>query len=50
MYDSVDAVGVDKQPIKNYNTNYVYLYFFFILIGNLMFMNLFIGVVIDNFK
>jgi len=49
MYSGIDAVGVDKQPIKNYN-EWMIIYFvsFLLLLGFFMF-NTFVGVVIENF-
>ena len=41
---------IDKQPIRETNI-YMYLYFvFFIIFGSFFTLNLFIGVIIDNFN
>jgi voltage-dependent calcium channel T type alpha-1G len=49
MYSGIDAVGVDKQPIENYNEwMIVYFISFLILVGFFLF-NTFVGVVIENF-
>uniref|UniRef100_A0A8B9HPI5 Sodium channel protein n=1 Tax=Astyanax mexicanus TaxID=7994 RepID=A0A8B9HPI5_ASTMX len=49
MYAAVDSRGV-KQPIKEINL-YMYLYFvIFIIFGSFFTLNLFIGVIIDNFN
>ncbi|XP_061431061.1 sodium channel protein type 4 subunit alpha-like [Lethenteron reissneri] len=50
MYAAVDSRGVTEQPI--YETNiYMYLYFvIFIIFGSFFTLNLFIGVIIDNFN
>ncbi|CAF4979250.1 unnamed protein product, partial [Rotaria sp. Silwood1] len=50
MSDATDAKDVDIQP--EYETNvYILLYFvFFIIFGSFFTLNLFIGVVIDNFN
>ena len=41
---------MDKQPIRETNI-YMYLYFvFFIIFGSFFTLNLFIGVIIDNFN
>jgi hypothetical protein len=41
---------LDKQPIRETNI-YMYLYFvFFIIFGSFFTLNLFIGVIIDNFN
>lgn len=50
MADAVDARGVDLQP--EYEANlYAYIYFvIFIVCGAFFTLNLFIGVIIDNFN
>ena len=50
MADATDAKEVDAQP--EYETNiYVLVYFvIFIVFGSFFTLNLFIGVVIDNFN
>jgi len=50
MYSSIDSVGIDQQPIKNNNPAAVLVYYLMIIIGNVIIMNLFVSVVIDNFK
>ncbi|XP_006766579.1 PREDICTED: sodium channel protein type 9 subunit alpha isoform X3 [Myotis davidii] len=50
MYAAVDSVNVDKQPIYESNL-YMYIYFvIFIIFGSFFTLNLFIGVIIDNFN
>nr|XP_056713107.1 sodium channel protein type 5 subunit alpha-like [Euleptes europaea] len=50
MYAAVDAPGKDEQPCFESN-KYAYLYFVaFIIFGSFFMLNLFIGVVIDNFN
>ncbi|XP_039378627.1 sodium channel protein type 5 subunit alpha-like isoform X3 [Mauremys reevesii] len=50
MYAAVDSRDVDQQPVYEYSL-YTYLYFVcFIMIGSFFMMNLFIGVVINNFN
>ncbi|XP_046399749.1 sodium channel protein 60E-like isoform X2 [Ischnura elegans] len=50
MADAVDARGVDLQPEREANL-YAYLYFvIFIVCGSFFTLNLFIGVIIDNFN
>ncbi|KAK2509921.1 hypothetical protein MC885_009977 [Smutsia gigantea] len=50
MYAAVDSVNVDKQPIYEYSL-YMYFYFvIFIIFGSFFTLNLFIGVIIDNFN
>ena len=50
MYNGMDAVGVDLQPKKNHNP-WMSLYFVaYMIIGSQFIINLFVGVVIDNFN
>ncbi|XP_064292614.1 sodium channel protein 60E-like isoform X3 [Plodia interpunctella] len=50
MADAVDARGVDLQPAREANL-YAYIYFvIFIVCGSFFTLNLFIGVIIDNFN
>ncbi|XP_012246809.1 sodium channel protein 60E isoform X1 [Bombus impatiens] len=50
MQDAVDARGVDLQPQREANI-YAYFYFvIFIVCGSFFTLNLFIGVIIDNFN
>lgn len=50
MEDAVDARGVDLQPQREANI-YAYIYFvIFIVCGSFFTLNLFIGVIIDNFN
>uniref|UniRef100_A0A452R209 Voltage-dependent T-type calcium channel subunit alpha n=1 Tax=Ursus americanus TaxID=9643 RepID=A0A452R209_URSAM len=49
MYDGLDAVGVDQQPIMNHNP-WMLLYFIsFLLIVAFFVLNMFVGVVVENF-
>ncbi|XP_068916811.1 sodium channel protein para-like isoform X11 [Tenebrio molitor] len=50
MNDAIDSRDLNKQPIRETNI-YMYLYFvFFIIFGSFFTLNLFIGVIIDNFN
>uniref|UniRef100_A0A8B9HNL6 Sodium channel protein n=1 Tax=Astyanax mexicanus TaxID=7994 RepID=A0A8B9HNL6_ASTMX len=50
MYAAVDSRAVEEQPVKEVNL-YMYLYFvIFIIFGSFFTLNLFIGVIIDNFN
>ncbi|KAM7176582.1 sodium channel protein type 5 subunit alpha-like [Macrochelys suwanniensis] len=50
MYAAVDSRGREKQPQKEHNL-YMYLYFVvFIIFGSFFTLNLFVGVIIDNFN
>ena len=50
MYNGIDARGVDLQP-KSDNNNYWSIVYFvgFMILGSQFIINLFVGVVIDNF-
>uniref|UniRef100_A0A8C6PLZ0 Voltage-dependent T-type calcium channel subunit alpha n=1 Tax=Nothobranchius furzeri TaxID=105023 RepID=A0A8C6PLZ0_NOTFU len=49
MYDGLDAVGVDQQPKLN-NNPWMLLYFIsFLLIVAFFVLNMFVGVVVENF-
>lgn len=50
MYAGVDARGIDMQPKRNNSEGWVFFFIFFIIVGNFFVLNLFVGVVIDNFK
>ncbi|XP_062970428.1 sodium channel protein type 5 subunit alpha isoform X3 [Cynocephalus volans] len=50
MYAAVDSRGYEEQPQWEYNL-YMYVYFVvFIIFGSFFTLNLFIGVIIDNFN
>uniref|UniRef100_A0A8D3DHU2 Sodium channel protein n=1 Tax=Scophthalmus maximus TaxID=52904 RepID=A0A8D3DHU2_SCOMX len=50
MHAAVDSRGVEEQPIREINL-YMYIYFVvFIIFGSFFTLNLFIGVIIDNFN
>ncbi|XP_061051286.1 sodium channel protein type 5 subunit alpha isoform X6 [Eubalaena glacialis] len=50
MYAAVDSRGYEEQPQWEYNL-YMYIYFvIFIIFGSFFTLNLFIGVIIDNFN
>ena len=49
VYQLVDAVGVEMQPIKDHNPSAYFFGYFFILVGSFFMLNLFVGVVIDTF-
>ena len=50
MYTGIDAVGVDKQPIENYNEWMLVYFISFLLFVGIFVLNMFVGVVIDNFQ
>uniref|UniRef100_A0A6I8NSE6 Sodium channel protein n=1 Tax=Ornithorhynchus anatinus TaxID=9258 RepID=A0A6I8NSE6_ORNAN len=50
MYAAVDSRGYEEQPLWEHSL-YMYLYFvIFIIFGSFFTLNLFIGVIIDNFN
>uniref|UniRef100_F6SKF5 Ion transport domain-containing protein n=1 Tax=Ciona intestinalis TaxID=7719 RepID=F6SKF5_CIOIN len=49
MYHGIDATGIDQQPIRNSNP-WMLLYFVsFLLIVGFFVLNMFVGVVVENF-
>ena len=50
MYNGIDAVNVDMQPIKNYNQWKSTYFISFILIVGFFILNMFVGVIIENFQ
>jgi voltage-dependent calcium channel T type alpha-1G len=49
MYSGIDAVGIDKQPIENYNEWMIIYFITFLLFAGFFLFNTFVGVVIENF-
>lgn len=49
-YAAVDAAGLDMQPIRDHVVARVWLFILFMLVGAYLVMNLFVGVIVDNFK
>jgi voltage-dependent calcium channel L type alpha-1D len=50
MYTLTDTTGIDMQPILNSQIQWIYFSIFFMLIGSYLALNIFVGVVIDNFN
>lgn len=50
MYAVVDSTGIDMEPIENYEQLWVWFFMLFIFLGSYLFLNLFVGVTIDNFN
>ncbi len=50
MYASVDAHGLHMQPHRDASPGWVLFYIMFVFIGAMFVMNLFVGVIIDNFN
>uniref|UniRef100_A0A8D2ZLD0 Ion transport domain-containing protein n=1 Tax=Scophthalmus maximus TaxID=52904 RepID=A0A8D2ZLD0_SCOMX len=49
MYDGLDAAGVDQQPIRNNNPWMLLFFISFLLIVSFFVLNMFVGVVVENF-
>ena len=50
MWAVVDSRGIDMQPVRDFYLLWTWFFMFFIFIGNYLFLNLFVGVTIDNFS
>ncbi|XP_048586351.1 sodium channel protein 1 brain isoform X2 [Nematostella vectensis] len=50
MEDAVDATKIDEQPIEENNVSAYLFFVVFIILGTFFTLNLFIGVIIDNFN
>ena len=50
MYNGVDGIGIDRQPKRDINWGWVFYFIGFIIVGHMFILNLFVGVVIDNFN
>ena len=50
MWNGVDSVGIGMQPQRDHNQWYALYFIGFIIVGNMFLLNLFVGVVIDNFN
>uniref|UniRef100_I3KUX4 Calcium voltage-gated channel subunit alpha1 H n=1 Tax=Oreochromis niloticus TaxID=8128 RepID=I3KUX4_ORENI len=48
MYDGLDAVGVDQQPVKNYN-EWMLIYFISFMVMSFFLLDMFIGVMVETF-
>ncbi|XP_053191097.1 voltage-dependent T-type calcium channel subunit alpha-1H-like [Scomber japonicus] len=48
MYDGLDAVGVDKQPVRNYN-KWMLIFFISFMIVSIFLLDMFIGVMVETF-
>ena len=49
MYSLVDSNGVDMHPIYNANQIRIYFFILYMIVSNFFAINLFVGVVINNF-
>ena len=50
MNSGVDSRGIGKQPKTNSNTPLISFFIVFMIVGSQFIINLFVGVVIDNFN
>ena len=49
-YDGIDCVGAEMQPIENHTPPVMIFFIAFMIVGSPFIINLFVGVVIDNFN
>ena len=49
MYHGLDAVGIDKQPQQNFNEWRLLYFISFLLFVGFFVLNMFVGVVVENF-
>lgn len=50
MYAGVDAVGPDEEPVRNYSPVMAVFFMAFILVGGFLVLNMFVGVILENFQ
>jgi voltage-dependent calcium channel L type alpha-1D len=50
MYSGIDSRGIDLQPKKDANIATIIYFVAFMVMGSQFIINLFVGVVIDNFN
>ena len=50
MWDSVDAVGVNRQPEAGFNQLYVIVFMILVVLLCLLFVNMFVGIVIETYS
>ena len=50
MWDSVDAVGVDRQPERGFNRFYIIVFMILVVLLCLLFVNMFVGIVIETYS
>lgn len=50
MWDSVDAVDVNLAPVRDTNLFFIVLYIFLVIILCLLFVNMFVGIVIETYN
>lgn len=50
MWDSVDAVDVDQAPVMDTSPFFIILYMVLVIILGLLFVNMFVGIVIETYN
>ena len=50
MYGGIDATEINMQPKVNNNIFFALFFIAFMVVGSMLILNLFVGVVIDNFN
>mmetsp|Transcript_57655 Transcript_57655/g.158821 ORF Transcript_57655/g.158821 Transcript_57655/m.158821 type:complete len:1739 (-) Transcript_57655:67-5283(-) len=50
MLAAVASTGVDMEPVRDNNLWWAVFFIFFMMVGSYLVMNLFVGVVVDNFN
>ena len=50
MWDGVDGVGIDMQPVVNSSRLYIFFFVLLVIILCMLFMNLWVGVVCETFN
>jgi hypothetical protein len=50
MHNAVDARGVDLQPKRGHNTFSVVFFVIYMIVSHVFILNLFVGVIIEQFN
>jgi len=50
LQQGVDAVAIDRQPIENYNEAMIGFFVIFLLVGGFFILNMFVGIIVQNFE
>lgn len=50
MWDSVDAVGINKVPMRDTNLFFIPLYMILVVLLCLLFVNMFVRIVIETYN
>eukprot|EP01048_Picozoa_sp_COSAG05_P012314 COSAG05_NODE_1222_length_5472_cov_7.765033_1_plen_302_part_10 len=48
-HNAVDAAGIDRQPVRESNPLWIAYFIFVVLVSNLFFLNLFVGVIYEQY-